>query len=585
MNKKGISPIIGFLLIIGLFFVGYFVYVFFVSGEDLFLRYCNRNRSSIERAVEVFSITEPVRDIQGVVTPEKITTLDEFVSSPLGNPSCTLGGDYFITGEGKIFCNLHGFGDRIPENSDDKIDFPEDEIPTQEEVDLAQEREREAQLSKILDKEIEYTTDEERTFFKGVELENQGNVHEAIGEYQKAISINSEEPKYYEALIWAFRKTENYDQAKGYAELYLEKFAPDRRVKQLIDYIESREYFNLRLKRIISEGTKVIWMPYNVSRQTGHIARMDLNGDNKEVIKRKLKYVDFTIGNQDDELIFFNDDGIFTYNIKNDNLKEIFLNSGRRMFDLFYSKESQTLTFSSIRGGGRLATYSLDRAGTGLMRLTPDGKDSNPTGFSPDGRKVLIEIGSGSSQNIATVEKDGRNLTLIDDSVVRQESPVWADTRNTIAFASKKTERNSKGKLLRDIFIYEVDNDEEINISNTPLVEEFYPNWSKRNDKIAYAAVNEEEYFEIFIMNSDGSQQTQLTNFERRRRNGWDYYPKFSFGPDDNFIVFSAGFRNKKNIYILEVESKRVLRLTEGGGDNVRPVFVTGTSENLSIDL
>jgi Tol biopolymer transport system component len=71
---------------------------------------------------------------------------------------------------------------------------------------------------------------------------------------------------------------------------------------------------------------------------------------------------------------------------------------------------------------------------------------------------------------------------------------------------------------------------------------------------------------ELFIMNADGSDIRQATHGLARigGRSGWS--------PDGGRLVFYAGPQNDRDIYVLEIATGGITRLTHGG-NNTGPCY------------
>jgi Tol biopolymer transport system component len=86
------------------------------------------------------------------------------------------------------------------------------------------------------------------------------------------------------------------------------------------------------------------------------------------------------------------------------------------------------------------------------------------------------------------------------------------------------------------------------------------------NGKIAFAS-NRDGNYEIYITDSDGSNQQRLTN-----NSGYDWYPNWS--PNGEFIVFASNRDSSigYSIYIMKSDGSEVTRLTSAGEhDDISP--------------
>jgi len=581
--KKGITTPVTFIAVILLFGIGLFSYYYFSTGGDFFIILCNKNREALEKAVSIYSVGNNIDDVQGVVDDKKIEVLKEYFNQGIDNPSCKLGGEYFITKSGQIFCTLHGFGDRIPKDKNDFLPYPEEVV---EKEKIVVKHKKQIEFEKMINKPIELSSEDETLFIEGSAFEKDGKYSEAIGKYLQAIKLNPDELKYYKALSEDYLIIGKHEQAKKYAEYVLTKDPKYNSMKKIVSYVENKKYFDLRLRRMVDKDIRIAYFSYSVEKEMGHFGVMDINGDNNKYILKNLKYGEYAVGNNNNEFFIAERDNIHIIDMKTGQKRKIFNNSGYRIFQMRYSSLSRVLVFSSLKQSMGYEIYKINRDGSELQSLTQNSVDDFAFDFSPNGKKIVYVSGSYSKQDIDLVDVNGTNRKTVERSVVREDTPDWAPTRNSIAYSSFKTQRSSSGNPQRDIFIYDVAKDESIDITNTKDIDELYPNWSNKNDKIAFAAVDLEGYFDVYIMTPEGKNIRKITDLEQKYTAGWDYYPEFSWSADDNFIVFSAGFPNQRKIFITEVESGRSLRLTSNYNDNINPIILeNNSSNNTTLDL
>jgi Tol biopolymer transport system component len=85
------------------------------------------------------------------------------------------------------------------------------------------------------------------------------------------------------------------------------------------------------------------------------------------------------------------------------------------------------------------------------------------------------------------------------------------------------------------------------------------------NTKIAFASSRDNNYFtEIYVMNTDGSGQTRLTNNASS-----DNYPVFS--PDGTKIAFNSTRDGNNEIYVINADGSNQTRLTNNSATDARP--------------
>ncbi|MFT3891013.1 MAG: hypothetical protein QM730_05215 [Anaerolineales bacterium] len=82
-------------------------------------------------------------------------------------------------------------------------------------------------------------------------------------------------------------------------------------------------------------------------------------------------------------------------------------------------------------------------------------------------------------------------------------------------------------------------------ITNTPVIAQ----------KIAFVSARDGNA-EVYVMNSDGSEQTNLTN-----NSAEDWFPTWS--PDGEQLAFSSDRDGNPAIYIMNIDGSNLIRLTE----------------------
>lgn len=159
-----------------------------------------------------------------------------------------------------------------------------------------------------------------------------------------------------------------------------------------------------------------------------------------------------------------------------------------------------------------LNVYTMNYDGSNRMAVTHfvDSVAVYPD-ISADGSKIVY-IGMGGSENwTATIDADGSNMVPIKNYAV--SDPAWSPDGTKIAYSLGDKD---------DIYVMSSDGTGDVNLTNDSNAHDRYPRWSPDGTKIVFASDRDGDY-EIYVMDSDGSNVVQLTD-----NNYDDIYPSWS---------------------------------------------------------
>lgn len=241
----------------------------------------------------------------------------------------------------------------------------------------------------------------------------------------------------------------------------------------------------------------------------------------------------------------------------------------------------------SAFGALRISTQTIREAPASV--LDPDGYTVEAGGLTPvpievTGSVVLNEVPAGDV--VVALEGLQVNCTTPANPVV---VPVAANATTDVTFAvtclapttwriAFTAPRNSHPDPAHENIVWEIhaidpDGRDLSRVTTVPglgarLPVHLWPAWSPDGWKIAYTHnYNDKENEDIFVVNADGTGESQLTN-----ATGRDNYPAWS--PDGSRIAFSSD-RDQLgilNIFVMNADGSEQARLTEDG-HNERPAW------------
>ncbi|MCB9436638.1 MAG: PD40 domain-containing protein [Anaerolineales bacterium] len=273
-------------------------------------------------------------------------------------------------------------------------------------------------------------------------------------------------------------------------------------------------------------------------------------------------------------------------------------------------------SFPTPTGGNNLILFSSNQDGdwdiyvtslaSGILRnLTNNDVDDQQGVWSPDGSQIAYMSQSDGAWDIWLMDADGdnkRNLTGAWQG--DEEQPAWSPDGTMLAFSAEE-----------EVYIWNLATGEAINITNSPDFDGF-PSWSPDGTQLVFRS-NRDGNREIYRVNADGSNPIRLTTdaaFDDRpvwspdglhivfhsTRGGtdptlateWQIYvmdvtganlnlvaqmegasltadPAFS--PDGQWLTFFANPAGNDDIYIQNVITGEVVRVTQDAADERYP--------------
>ena len=226
-----------------------------------------------------------------------------------------------------------------------------------------------------------------------------------------------------------------------------------------------------------------------------------------------------------------------------------------------------TIVFDSDRGGDYRDLYILDAGENKVKRLTEGESDSIAGPWSPDGTQIVFTSFGLTTSDIWVMIADGSsqvNLTNTPD--IDEGFPSWSPDGTHIAYTTRCDGNN-------EIYVMNADGTNPSRWTDNPA-DDFAPAWSPDGTMIAFVSDRDREagIYDLYIMNVVSTAVQRLTNDE-----AIDYSPAWS--PDGTQIAFRSHHDGPADIYVITIDPLTgtsvtgPTKLTEDPADDWAPTW------------
>jgi len=200
------------------------------------------------------------------------------------------------------------------------------------------------------------------------------------------------------------------------------------------------------------------------------------------------------------------------------------------------------LVFDSTRGGVYRDLYVMNREGYDLSRLTRGEADSIAGPWSPDGTRIVYTAFGLTTSDVWVMNADGTGqVNLTNSPDVDEGFPAWSPDGAHIAFTSRRDGNN-------EIYVMNADGTNPSRWTDSPG-DDFAPAWSPDGAQIAFVSDRDGEagIYDLYIMDVVSTAVTRLTDDA-----AIDDSPAWS--PDGTRIAFRSHHQGPADIYVINID-------------------------------
>ena len=202
--------------------------------------------------------------------------------------------------------------------------------------------------------------------------------------------------------------------------------------------------------------------------------------------------------------------------------------------------------------------FRVDSDGTNVVRLTDSPAQDNNPQWSPDGTQILFNSDRNGTHDIFVMNGDGGDEALVYGTPALEFDPAWCPTSNPRGVFMSDAAGNF------DIYsIADYANPTAVRLTDNPLVDG-HPSCGQ--DVIVYHSVVQTGNTDVFSMNLDGSNKTNLTNAP-----GFQGFATIS--PDGSRIAYVDSSSGNGEIVLANVDGTDPVNLTDDPANDGDPAF------------
>jgi len=219
------------------------------------------------------------------------------------------------------------------------------------------------------------------------------------------------------------------------------------------------------------------------------------------------------------------------------------------------------IVWSSTRADdGKLNLWGIDPDGTNAAQITITFDAAMYPAVSPDGSRIAFCSADSGTWYIYLIDSDGKHLSQFTD--FSSAVPDWSQEGIRLIFNS---DHDDEPKDTPDLWAMDIDGTNLTELVDNPPVADFNAQWSPDGMHLLFATDRNKSY-DLYVLEVSSGRLSRLTPLGTNEWNG-------RWSPDGSEILFVSDKYKQTDLFVMKADGTAVCRLTSASSYDSEPAW------------